>query len=371
MRMIHYFDYNATAPIRDEVVDLMSAEMRIVGNGSAVHASGRRAHGVVEKGREQVAAFVNVEPNQVIFNSGATEGNNTLIQGFQDYSFIISPIEHPAVSLPAGEQAHIMKVDRNGVIDLDHLKDLLDTVKKPALVSVMYVNNEAGIIQPIDDIGALCAQYEDVVFHTDAVQAAGKMKLDLNKMGADYITLSAHKFGGPQGIGALIYAKGKPPPKILLGGSQEGYQRAGTLNVAGIAGMGLACEMADKEIGHYEEQIRPWRDMIEQEILKPRRDDGSPRAEILGYDAQRVPNTSLFVIHDLNPDTLLMKADMAGISASSGAACSSGKVKVSATVAALRPDIQDPMPAMRLSMGWKTSQDDIDAFLKFWHKLTK
>ena len=370
MTKIHYFDYNATAPIRDEVVDLMADEMRIVGNGSAVHVSGRRAHGVVEKGREQVAAFVNVEPNQVIFNSGATEGNNTLLHGLEGYRFIISPVEHPAVSLPIGNKAEFIEADENGVIKLDHLEQLLQQSDEPTIVSVMYVNNEAGIIQPVEAIGRLCKQY-GALFHTDAVQAAGKIPLDMQKIGADYISLSAHKFGGPQGVGALIYAKGKPPPKIMLGGSQEGYQRAGTLNVAGIAGMGLACELAQRDIGHYESDIRPWRDQIEAELLKAKREDGSNRADILGYDAPRVPNTSLFLIHDLNPDTLLMKADMAGICASSGAACSSGKVKVSATVAALRPELSEPMPAMRLSMGWRTSQDDIDAFIKFWHKLTK
>ncbi|MAH05877.1 MAG: cysteine desulfurase [Alphaproteobacteria bacterium] len=368
---IHYFDYNATAPIRDEVVELMAAEMRIVGNASAVHKSGQRARGIVEKAREQMGAFVNVEPNQIIFNSGASEGNNTLIHGFvaQGYNVIVSDVEHPAVIKPSGERVHFIPVDENGVIQLEALEALLAATPRPVLVSVMYVNNEAGIIQPVAEVGALCKKYE-ALFHTDAVQAAGKISLDMDAIGADYITLSAHKYGGPQGIGVLAFAKGKPPPKLILGGSQEGHQRAGTMNVAGIAGMGLASEMAAKDIAHYESHIRPWRDDIERMFMDAKRQDGTPRVDILAKDAPRVPNTSLFMIHDLKADTLMMKADMAGICASSGAACSSGTVKTSRTVAALRPNLSEPMPVMRLSMGWKTSQADVDAFIKFWQKLT-
>tara|TARA_R110002126_G_scaffold13118_3_gene56848 strand:- start:378231 stop:379343 length:1113 start_codon:yes stop_codon:yes gene_type:complete len=370
MSAIHYFDYNATAPLRDEVVALMCDEMRIVGNASAVHLSGRRAHGVVEKAREQIGAFLNIDPKQVIFNSGASEGNNTLFHGFEGHSHIISGIEHPAVDKAVNDEAQYIKVDHNGRIDLEHLEGLLQKAAKPIFVSVMYVNNEVGAIQPVEEIGRLCKQY-DALFHTDAVQAAGKIPLDMQKIGADYMTLSAHKYGGPQGVGVLAFAAGKPPPKLIIGGSQEGYQRAGTLNVAGIAGMGLASEMAQQEIGHYESHIRPWRDAIEAELLKAKRKDGTPRVDILGYDGLRVQNTSLFLIYDVNKDTLVMKSDMAGICASSGAACSSGTVKTSNTVAAIRPDIHVPVPIMRLSLGWKTTQDDVDAFLKFWHKLTQ
>lgn len=369
MSMIHYFDYNATAPIRDQVVELMAAEMRTVGNASAVHASGRRAHSIVEKAREQMGAFLNIDAKQVIFNSGASEGNNTLFYGLEDHSHIVSEIEHPAVGKVASKKAQRIKVDRNGQIDLAHLEELLQKADKPAFVSVMYVNNEVGAVQPVEDIGRLCKQY-DALFHTDAVQAAGKIPLDMQKIGADYMTLSAHKYGGPQGVGVLAFAKGKPPPKLIIGGSQESMQRAGTLNVAGIAGMGLASEIAQKEIGHYESHIRPWRDAIEAKLLQAKRQDGTPRVDILGYDGERTANTSLFLIYDVNKDTLVMKSDMAGICASSGAACSSGTVKTSNTVAALRPDIHVPVPIMRLSMGWKTTQDDVDAFLKFWHKLT-
>ncbi len=368
--MIHYFDYNATAPIRDEVIDLMSAQMRIVGNASAIHKSGRIAHSVTEKGREQVAAFTGVSPNQVIFNSGATEGNNTLLYGLKDYNYIVSDIEHPAVRKPVGESAHIIKVDNNGVINLEHLEQLLVQTPKPVIVSVMYVNNEAGTIQPVEEVGRLC-KIHGALFHTDAVQAAGKLPLDLEKLGVDYMTLSAHKYGGPQGIGALIYAKGKPPPKMITGGSQESYQRAGTMNVAGIAGMGLASEMADKERDHYESHIRPWRDQIETELLKFKREDGTNRVDILAYDSPRVANTSLFMVHDIKADTFIMKSDMAGICASSGAACSSGSVKNSQMVETLRPNLTEKMAVMRLSMGWKTNQGDIDAFLKFWHNLMK
>jgi cysteine desulfurase len=370
MSTIHYFDYNATAPLRDEVVTLICDEMRIVGNASAVHLSGRRAHGVVEKAREQMGAFLNIDANQVIFNSGASEGNNTLFYGLEGYSHIVSDIEHPAVDKAANEKAQHIKVDRNGQIDLAHLEELLQQAKRPAFVSVMYVNNEVGAVQPVEEIGRLCKQY-DALFHTDAVQAAGKIPLDMQKIGADYITLSAHKYGGPQGVGVLAFAKGKPPPNLIVGGSQEGHKRAGTLNVAGIAGMGLASEIAQREIGHYESHIRPWRDGIESALLKAKCQDGSPRVDILGYGGPRTANTSLFLIHDVNKDTLVMKSDLAGICASSGAACSSGTVKTSNTLAAIRPDINVPVPIMRLSMGWKTTQDDVDAFLKFWHKLTE
>ncbi len=250
-----YMDYNATCPIREEVIEYMTEIMQYTGNASSVHRFGRRARKYIEEARMDVAALVKVKANQVIFNSGATEGNNAVVRKYCKDRILISAIEHPSIFRPAQEFAtkyEIIEVNNDGVVDITKFENILKTGEKPALVSIMLANNESGVIQPVEKISKIVKEYdENIIMHIDAVQAAGKMEIDFEKFGADYMTLSAHKFGGPQGVGAIISAKGKIPPKILFGGGQERRQRAGTENIAGIAGFGVAAKIARNNIVYY------------------------------------------------------------------------------------------------------------------------
>jgi len=245
-----YLDYNATTPLRPEVLALVTDIMGGVGNASSVHGFGRIARQHIEKAREQVAALCGANnPDQVIFTSGATEAINTVLHGYADKAVLISAIEHPAV-IEAASHATSIPVQENGLVDMNAYQDLL-TKERPAIVSTMLVNSETGVIQPIADMAKI-AQDHGALFHTDAVQGAGRLDISLKTLGADFITLSAHKFGGPQGVGAIIKKEGLNLSKFMRGGGQEKNCRAGTHNTAGIAGMGLAAQIAQENIKEYE-----------------------------------------------------------------------------------------------------------------------
>jgi cysteine desulfurase len=240
-----YLDYNATTPQRAEVINKMTALMHAPHNASSVHAFGRDGRKAIEHAREHIAALVNAPAAQIIFNSGATEGNNTVLNHFKNERIIVSAIEHPSV-LEATPNAQRISITKDGIVDLAALEALLKK-EKTALVSIMAVNNETGVIQPIERISAL-VHSNGALFHCDGVQAAGRIPLDITKMGIDFLTLSAHKIGGPQGTGALILGLCGITPTLLQGGGQEKRARAGTENVAGIAGFGVAAELALKEL---------------------------------------------------------------------------------------------------------------------------
>ncbi|MEM6781167.1 MAG: cysteine desulfurase family protein, partial [Pseudomonadota bacterium] len=259
-----YLDYNATAPIRLEVIESVSAAMAEVGNASSVHQFGQRTRAHVETARKHLADLINVTPNQIVFTSGATESNNTALHAFQGKRVLISAIEHPAV-LEAAPQAEHIPVTKDGVIDLDAFEKMLNNGEPPAMVSVMLVNSETGAIQPLKTIAKL-AKDKGALVHTDAVQAAGRILLDFNDLGIDFMSLSAHKMAGPQGVGAFIFRSGLTFEKFMKGGTQERMQRGGTINVAGIAGFGKAAELAAQNIDHYDE-LAKLRDHMEAEIL--------------------------------------------------------------------------------------------------------
>ena len=365
MKNAVYLDYNATAPLKPAVIACMTAALNVVGNASSVHVYGRDARKRVEDAREQVAAMVNARPNQVIFNSCATEGNNTVLSMYAGKDIWISEIEHSSViaSLP---DARRIPVTRNGIIDLDALAAMFKAHTAPALISVMYVNNELGTIQPVKEIAALARAHGTLVL-CDAVQAAGRLPIDMKDMDVDFITLSAHKLGGPQGVGAMIFRSGIVTRPLIKGGGQERRQRSGTENVAGIAAFGLACDLAVNDMDTYQ-RITPWRDAMEKRIAAE-----APKARIFCTDAPRVGNTSVISLPGISSDTLLMNLDMAGYAVSSGSACSSGVVQPSRVLKAMGATDAEAIGALRISGGWASTEDDFkgftDAFIALYKRL--
>ena len=357
-----YLDWNATAQIRPEVIALVTRVMGEVGNASSVHDFGRRARKYVEDARVQIAGLCHVTPEQVTFTGSATESINTVHHGFKDKRVLISSIEHPAVIASAGERCEKIPVTRDGVIDMNAYQEMLKN--PPALVSVMLVNSETGVIQPIAEMAKM-AHDVGALFHTDAVQGAGRIDISFDKLGVDFMSLSAHKFAGPQGVGAIIKRDGLELPKFMLGGGQEKNCRAGTHNTAGIAGMGLAAEMAQKNISVYAE-IEKMRDDMEQKIRQV-----SNTAIIYGAGAPRVGNTTNVGLPGVPAQTQMMALDLDGVSVSSGSACSSGSFKASHVLTAMGASEEEAKSALRISLGYATTQADIDAFLESWEKIVK
>lgn len=356
-----YLDYNASAPMRPETVAFVAGIMGEAGNASSVHSFGRAARKHVEDARAQIAGLAGVRPQQVIFNGGATEGNNTALHGLEGRRVLVSAIEHPSV-LEAAPQAERIPVLPAGVVDMDALKAMLDSSPAPAMVSVMRVNSETGVIQPVREIAAL-AKARGALVHVDAVQAAGRIPLDFNDLGADMMTLSAHKIGGPQGVGALIFRNGLQLPRLMRGGTQETHQRAGTQNVAGIAGFGHAAQIARESLPGYG-AITALRDRLETALRGI-----SNEAVIYGENAPRVGNTTAVGLPGVSAQTQLMALDLEGIAVSSGSACSSGAFKPSHVLMAMGVSEDDAQTALRISLGWATTSADIDRFVAAWETL--
>lgn len=358
-----YLDWNATAQIRPEVLELVTKVMGEVGNASSVHDFGRHAHKHVEDARAQVAKLCGATSEQVVFTSGATESINTVLSGYRDKRVLISAIEHPAV-IASAAHAEKIPVTPDGVIDMDAYAAMLKDGDPPALVSVMLVNSETGVIQPIAEMAKM-AHEVGALFHTDAVQGAGRIDITLKTLGVDYMSLSAHKFAGPQGVGAIIKRDADMElPKFMLGGGQEKNCRAGTHNTAGIAGMGLAAELALKHMPDYQD-IQKLRDGMEQRIREI-----SNQAIIYGGNAPRVGNTTNVGIN-IPAQTQMMALDLDGIAVSSGSACSSGAFKASHVLTAMGASEEEAKSALRISLGYATTQADIDAFLESWEKIVK
>lgn len=356
-----YLDYNATAPLRPEAKSVMAGCLGAPHNASSLHSFGRQGRDLLETAREQVASLVGASAGQVIFNSGATEANNTVLRHFDGQRILVSAVEHPSVLGPAAGSVHI-GVNADGVLDLHALEDLLKE-DKTALVSVMMVNNETGVIQPVKESAALAKRY-GALFHTDAVQAAGRLPIDIAALGADFLTLSSHKIGGPQGAGALVLGLCAVTPVLLKGGGQEKYARAGTENVAAIAGFGAAAQAAQARMEEFHALAKS-RDRLERELHKIR------DIVIYGQNAPRVANTTLFSLPGLSSETLLMALDLEHIAVSNGAACSSGKVEPSAVLKAMGVPDKEAKGALRVSMGWDTKPEDIDGFLDAWQKIIR
>lgn len=358
--MTIYLDYNASAPLKPSVKAAIMTALDSVGNPASVHQAGRRARAHLETAREEIARLVAVKPAQVILTSGGTEANNLAILPWSG-TVLYSATEHDSVRAAINENAIIVPVDGNGLIDLAALEQLLKTAKPPILLSVMLVNNETGVIQPYQAIAAL-AKRAQARLHCDAVQALGKLPLDFAALGADCLTLSAHKIGGPQGCGALIVAENLPFAPLLRGGGQEMRRRAGTENLLGIVGFGAAARAAHDDIA-LQATLRLWRDALEQAIQAE-----APDAVFVGQGAERVANTSCVIMPGATSATQLMAYDLAGFAVSSGAACSSGKVNPSHVLRAMGYDANAADSAVRISLGWNTQSGDSAAFAANWVK---
>jgi cysteine desulfurase len=367
-----YLDWNATTPLRAEARTAMLAAWELIGNPSSVHAEGREARRLVEEARATLAAAVGALPRNVVFTSAGTEANAlALSPGLRGASggpverLLVSAVEHASV-LSGGrfppEKVSQIPVTRAGVIDLDRLQALLGDCP-PALVSIMAANNETGAIQPIAEAAGIVHEAGGLL-HVDAIQALGKIPFDIKTVDADLATFSAHKIGGPKGVGALVLAEGIAGLEpVLRGGGQELSRRAGTENVAGIAGFGAAVRAALQALPEDAERMATLRDSLENGIR------GIAGAMVFADDIKRLPNTTLFTAPGLKAETAVIGFDLEGVAVSSGSACSSGKVQPSHVLSAMGYDATLAQGAVRLSLGWSTEPDDINRTLEAWRKL--
>lgn len=359
-----YLDYNASAPLLAEAKAAMLATLALEGNPSSVHAEGRRLRGVIEAARDQVATLVGARAADIVFTSGATEANVTVLSRGWDTIFV-SGIEHESVLAPVkacGARVIVLPVDRSGVVDVAAFKAAIAREREPfgrAVVAVQMANNETGAIQPVADIAALAREHT-IVCHTDAVQAAGRLPIDMDALGVDTMAISAHKIGGPKGVGALVVRQGVAIPAFMCGGGQERRRRAGTENVAGLAGFGAAAVAAVRGISGFA-HIAALRDELERGVLQL-----SPRAVIFSSGAARIGNTTCVGVAGKPAEIALIKLDVAGFAVSAGSACSSGKVGASHVLAAMGADADAAGGAIRISLGPTTTAGDIAAFLDAW-----
>ena len=370
MNQRSYLDYNATAPFRDEVREAVAEALALPGNPSSVHAEGRAARSAVEAARAEVAALVGARAEDVVFTSGATEANALALApcGGETWRCYVSAVEHPS-ALCGGRFASAcvtrFPVTADGVANLESLAEQLRVSRaageKP-FVSLMAANNETGAIQPVAEAARIVHDGGGVL-HTDAVQAAGRIKLDIAALGADLLSLSAHKIGGPKGVGALVLGGGATVEPLMKGGSQERRRRAGTENVAGIVGFGVAAELALADLAKTGE-IASLRDELEHGAVAL-----APGAVVLSANVARLPNTTCLAVPGVKAETLVIGLDLAGVAVSSGSACSSGKVEASHVLGAMGVADELQQGAIRVSLGFGTVNADIYSFLKAFGEL--
>jgi len=358
-----YLDYNATAPLRPEARAAMLVALDRFGNPSSVHAEGRQARALVDQARENVARLVGAKPSEVVFTSGATEANTWALSGPWQ-TIALAGIEHDSVRAPA---QHLAEARGGRLTDIpvrhdgtaDHEAIALDA---GTLLVLQLANNETGVLQPVRAAAERAAACGALV-HTDAVQAPGRIAVDFHALGVATLSLSAHKIGGPKGVGALVIREGTSLSPLIAGGGQEGRRRAGTENVAAIAGFGAAAEAAESGLAQAA-RLERLRDRLEAEVLR-----ATPRAVAIGAGAPRLPNTSSIALPGADAETLVIKLDLSGIAVSAGAACSSGKVGQSPVLAAmgLAPEIAGS--AIRVSLGPETTDEEIAIFIDAWKRI--
>ncbi len=372
-----YLDHNATSPLRPEARAAMIAALDAPGNPLSVHADGRRARATIETARGQVARAVGAAAEDIVFTSGGSESNALALRGAIQGAaaageritrLIISAVEHDSVRATAdfcedtvpGLRVVVCPVTRAGVIDTSEFVRVLSEGKGRALVSLMAANNETGAVQPLAEVAKL-ARASKALVHSDAVQAVGKVRVNFSALGVDYLSFNAHKFGGPQGVGALVVRAGAPLASQIRGGGQEFGRRAGTENVGAIAGFGAAVEAAERvplNVG--------WRAHLERRLQA-----AVPGAVVFGGDAERLANTICIAAPDVPAENMVIALDLDGISVSAGAACSSGKVMQSHVLAAMGVEPRLASCAIRMSFGWNTSEQDLALFADAWIKIVK
>ena len=371
-----YVDYNATTPLRPEVKAAMLESMDIYGNASSMHTSGRLARAQVEQAREMIEKLIGAQRRTVFFTSGGSESNNTVFQSMRELAassdgrvrpdgrceFITTAIEHPCVFNSAhylqelGFTVHFLPVDTYGKINIDALKNALS--EKTLLVSVMTANNEIGTIQDIKEIAAL-TKAAGAWMHTDATQAVGKIPVNVDDLGVDYLTMSAHKIYGPKGIGALYVRKGAPLFPLIHGGHQEDGLRAGTYNNMGVIGFGRAAEIAAGEIEKYGTEIAALRDRLRAGLTA-----AIPHITINGHPTDVLPNTLSVSFSGAEGEAILLSMDLMGIEASTGSACASGSLEPSHVLMAIGVGAELAHGSIRFSLGWGISADDVDYIIE-------
>jgi len=372
-----YLDWNATAPLRPAAREAMCAALALPGNPSSVHQEGRAARRVIEEARAEVAALVGAEPRNVVFTSGGTEANALALSPAIEVSgdnaprerLLMSTIEHPSVLAGGRFARHAIAsigVDPDGRVDLDALERELAKGQR-ALVSLMLANNETGVVQPVAAAAEIAHRHGGLL-HVDAVQAAGRISIDINALGADLLTLSAHKLGGPKGVGALIRRDESLhfADPLIRGGGQERGSRAGTENVSGINGFGAAAAAARAGLAAERSHMLALRERLEAGLRAM-----TPEAVIFGAGVERVPNTTLVALRGLKAETLVIAFDLDGVAVSAGAACSSGKVAPSHVLAAMGVEPALARGAIRVSLGPTTTAAQVDRFLEVWLKLAQ
>ena len=354
-----YLDHNATTPMKPAVRAAMMEAMERHGNPSSVHRYGRIARKHMDEARASIAALVGVKPTQVVFSSGGTEANNLVFCQAKYPIVATTTIEHDSVlaCTPNGKRIHI---SQDGGVDMARLEETMLKLPEGSLVSVMLVNNETGNILPVADIAHMAKRFGHKI-HTDAVQAAGRLPIDFAALGVDYLTLSAHKIGGAQGVGALIVGEKTPLAAMMKGGGQEMNRRAGTENVAGIIGFGVAARLAVDDLREMH-RIAQWRDDLQAQIKSIGGDD----AVIIGAKSPRVANTLSVAMRGVSGETQVVAMDLAGVAVSAGAACSSGKVKTSHVLRAMGYADDVAASALRISLGWNTQANDITKCVEAW-----
>lgn len=367
-----YLDHNATTSLRPAAADAVARALSMTGNPSSVHVEGRAARGLIEDARERVAALVGARPGNVVFTSGGTEAANTVLSPALRYGrdersptmCLALATEHVCVLDGARFPRHLMElipVDASGVADLGWLCRRVSR-QRGALVSVHTANNETGVIQPIAEAAALVHDSGGLL-HTDAVQAVGRIAFDVGALGVDVLTLSAHKLGGPRGVGAIVLNDDIHLDRLIRGGGQERNSRAGTENLSGIAGFGAAAELALAECERTAARLGVLRDQLEAEVRRI-----APDAVTFGEAAARLPNTSAFAVPGIRAETLVMWLDLAGIAVSSGSACSSGKVRRSHVLEAMGVPSALAEGVIRISLGWNSTEKDVAGFVTAFEK---
>src|SRR3954452_2530665 len=365
MRVRIYFDYNATSPMAPEAVDAVARVMReVYGNASSIHHFGQQAKATIDSARSDVAALLNADPSEIVFTSGGTEADNFAIRGAAEAlepsgrrHLIASAIEHEAVlnTLRAlarrGWRTTLLPVDHSGIVSADRLREVVDA--ETALVSVMHANNEIGTIQPIAALAAIAHEH-GALMHTDAVQSVGKVPVDVRALGVDLLSLSAHKFNGPKGAGVLWIKRGTRLQPLMTGGKHERNRRAGTENVAGIAGLGVAAKLAASKLATEAARVGALRDRLESGILR-----SVPGTAVNGAPDARVPNTTNISFDRIEAESLLIALDLEGIAVSTGSACSSGTLEPSHVLRAMGLPTHRTQNALRFSLGLFSTEDEV------------
>jgi len=355
-----YFDHNSTTKLAAEALAKMNEVYASPFNASANHQLGRQANKIIEAARSELKNLLNAQNYEVIFTGSSTEATNMVLFGTDAEKILFSAIEHSSVYNCRPDNKKIIEIEalENGLIDVADLETKISDGN--FLTSAMLANNETGAIQPIEQIAKLTHQKGGLI-HCDIVQAVGKIPVDLEKLNVDFASISAHKINGPQGVGALLIRKGLDVKPLIFGGKQEKSKRAGTINVAGIAGFGEACKLAAKKISEYE-NVKKLRDFLEAEIQKIAGDD----AKIFATQVERLPNTSYIAIRNADAQTQLINFDLNGIYISAGPACSSGTLTESRILKAMKVEPAFSTSAIRVSLSPENTKDEIEKFVKVW-----